>query len=114
MIDNNISPKFSPEFPNQRVSRKQKETFNWTKQMAKYVISLAMSVNDKSETQDLLNMANGIVDRTMYEYVFRTFGIKKEDKDNETLIKDLREVDILQPIKDKSVIIIINLINNYF
>lgn len=113
MIDNNISPKFSPEFPNQRVSRKQKETFNWTKQMAKYVISLAMSVNDKSETQTLLNMANGIVDRKMYEYVFRTFGIKKEDKDNENLIKDLREVDILQPIKDKYLGEFTSSYNNY-
>lgn len=113
MIDNNISPKFSPEFPNQRVSRKQKETFTWTKQMAKYVISLAMSVNDKSETQTLLNMANGIVDRKMYEYVFKTFGIKKEDKDSETLIQDLREVDILQPIKDKYLGEFTSSYNNY-
>lgn len=89
------------KFPNQRVSLKQKQTLKWTMDMANYVIHLAMSYNDKNQTIDLLEMANGVVKKEMYEYVLKTFGIKEDEKKSELLINDLRDIDFLQPIKDK-------------
>ena len=91
--------------PNQRVSIKEKATPKWTKDMANYVISLALMSNDKSKTKTFLDMANGKVNKDMYEYVLKTFGTKGEDlsnsKDHSKLIADLREINILQPIKDR-------------
>jgi len=89
------------KFPNQRISLKEKQTLKWTMDMANYVVRLAMSYNDKTKTVDLLNMANGHVDKKMYDYVLKTFGVTTDEKKSELLINDLRDIDFLQPIKDK-------------
>ena len=101
------------DFPNQRVSLSKKQSNAWTKSMADYVLQLAFSYNNKRETLELLDMANGIVPKNMYEYVLKTFGIKGEDKQAERLIDDLREIDILQPIKDKYLGEFTSAYNNY-
>lgn len=103
--------------PEQRVSIKTKQSKNWSKSMADYVIQLAISCNDKSKTTKFLSMANGKVDKDMYEYVLRTFGTKdeeiKESKNHRKLIADLREINLLQPIKDTYLGEFITSYNNY-
>ena len=59
--------------PNQRVSLKTKQTSQWTKDMADYIINLAISCNDKTKTKTYLDMANGVVDKSMYEYVLKSW-----------------------------------------
>lgn len=92
--------------PNQKVSLSKKQSKTWTKQMADYVVGLAISCNDKSKVRDFLNAANGNIPESTYEYVFKTFGIDgtnttDEEKLEQTLIKDLRKIDLLAPIKDR-------------
>lgn len=103
--------------PEQRVSIKTKQSKDWTKKMADYVIQLAISCNDKSKTKQFLEMANGKVAKEMYEYVLKTFGTKdeeiKESKNHKKLIADLREINLLQPIKDTYLGEFITSYNNY-
>lgn len=103
--------------PNQRISLKHKQSQKWTKEMADYVINLAVSSNNKNEVRDLLDMANGIVKKEMYEYVLKTYidveGNDKSKQDRERLIADLRQINFLQPIKDKYLGEFISSYNNY-
>ena len=99
--------------PNQRVSLKTKQTAKWTKSMADYVVNLAVSCNDKSKTREFLDMANGHVNKDMYEYVIKTYGVTGSDIQKEKLIDDLREIDFLQPIKDIYLGEFVNSYNNY-
>jgi len=99
--------------PNQRVSLQKKQTHDWTKQMADYVVNLAVSCSDKSQTRDFMDMANGKVSKSMYAYVLKTYGIDKADIENENLIGELRDIDILSPIKDKYLGEFISSYNNY-
>ena len=85
--------------PDQRVSFKTKQSAKWSKNMADYVVGLAISCNDKVRTANFMNMANGHIDKAMYEYALKSYGGKDNDKEN--ILKDLREIDWLQPIKDK-------------
>jgi len=91
--------------PNQRVSLKKKQTSAWTKSMADYVVNLAVSCSDKSQTKTLLDMANGIVDTSMYAYALKSYGLKDKElaevDNQQNLIKDLRDINFLSPIKDR-------------
>lgn len=98
--------------PDQRVSFKTKQSARWTKQMADYVVNLAISCNDKTRTASFLNMANGHIDKSMYDYVLKTYGLK-EDSKKESMLDDLREIDWLQPIKDKYLGEFVSSYNNY-
>lgn len=98
--------------PDQRVSFKTKQSAKWTKQMADYVVNLAISCNDKTRTTSFLNMANGYIDKSMYEYVLKTYGLK-EDSTKESMLDDLRDIDWLQPIKDKYLGEFVSSYNNY-
>jgi len=101
------------KMPNQRVSFKKKQSLEWTKSMAEYVINLAIASNDKEETKKLLDMANGHIPRETYDYVLKTFAESSDDKKAERLISDVREIDILQPIKDKYLGEFASSYNNY-
>ena len=111
MVENVMNTQF--QFPNQRVSLKKKQSIDWTKKMAEYVINLCIASNDKSKTHELLDMANGKVNRKMYDYVLKAFGETSADKKSELLIEELREIDILQPIKDKYLGEFTSSYNNY-
>lgn len=92
-------------FPNQRVPYSEKITPEWTRQMANWVVNLALSLNDKVFTKKLLDMSNGIVPYSTYSYVFKKY-IKDLDKTgkesiNEHTLNDLRDIDLLLPIKEK-------------
>lgn len=97
--------------PDQRVSFKTKQSAKWSKNMADYVVGLAISCNDKVRTANFMNMANGHIDKAMYEYALKSYGGKDNDKEN--ILKDLREVDWLQPIKDKYLGEFVSSYNNY-
>ena len=97
--------------PDQRVSFKTKQSAKWSKNMADYVASLAISCNDKVRTANFMNMANGHIDKAMYEYALKSYGGKDDDKEN--ILKDLREIDWLQPIKDKYLGEFVSSYNNY-
>ena len=95
-----LSDSFNNTLPDQRVSFRTKQTVKWSMNMANYVVTLAVGSNDKTRTARFLNMANGEVDKKMYEYVLKTYGLK--DKINkESILEDVRDIDWLQPIKDK-------------
>jgi len=108
----NIDNDLHNVLPNQRVSFKTKQGAKWTKQMADYVVNLAISCNDKTRTVDFLNMANGHINKNMYDYVLKTYGLKDDSK-KESMLEDLREIDWLQPIKDKYLGEFISSYNNY-
>lgn len=96
-----LSDSFNNTLPDQRVSFKTKQTVKWSMNMANYVVTLAVGSNDKTRTARFLNMANGEVDKKMYEYVLKTYGLKDNKVDKESILEDLRDIDWLQPIKDK-------------
>ena len=103
--------------PNQRVSLKTKQTEKWTKDMADYIINLAISCNDKTKTKTYLDMANGIVDKSMYEYVLKSYGVKDNElsksQNHQQLISELRNINLLSPIKDRYLGEFTSSYNNY-
>lgn len=103
--------------PNQRVSLKTKQTEKWTKDMADYIINLAISCNDKTKTKTYLDMANGVVDKSMYEYVLKSYGVKDNElsksKNHQQLISELRNINLLSPIKDRYLGEFTSSYNNY-
>lgn len=102
----------TPILPNQRVSLKTKQSNAWTKQMADYIVSLAYACNNKQRTKEFLDMANGVVSKDMYNYVLQTYGVVADDS-NQNLLDDLRDIDLLQPIKDKYLGEFTNAYSNY-
>lgn len=104
--------------PDQRVSFVTKQTEAWYKQMADYVITLAMSSSDKVQTQKYLNAANGVVTPDDYAYVMKTYltaedSTEVENALNADALGKLRDVDILTPIKEKYMGEFINAYHNY-
>ena len=96
-----LSDSFDNVLPDQRVSFKTKQTVKWSMNMANYVVTLAQGCNDKTRTARFLDMANGVVDKKMYNYVLKTYGLKDNHIDKESILEDLRDIDWLQPIKDQ-------------
>ena len=81
-----LSDSFNSILPDQRVSFKTKQTVKWSMNMANYVVTLAVGSNDKARTARFLNMANGEVDKKMYEYVLKTYGLKESGIDKESIL----------------------------
>jgi hypothetical protein len=105
--------------PDQRVSTAKKTTDkNWYIPMANFVIDLAVSSADKSKTISFMNAANGIMDKSDYAYVMKTYMNAGEATDVERELEaerlgKLRDVDILTPIKEKYMGEFINSYHNY-
>ena len=98
------SPTNNISMPKQRVSDVHKASASWTKDMADYVVAVAKACNDKSKIKDFLDAANGIIPKDQYEYVFKTYktdNATDAERLSQTLISDLRELDLLSPIKDR-------------
>lgn len=98
------SPINNITMPKQRVSDVHKASSQWTQEMADYVVAVAKACNNKSIIRDFLDAANGRYNKEQYEYVFKTYktdGATEDEKLAQTLISDLREFDLLSPIKDR-------------
>lgn len=99
------------ELPDQRVSDKVKQQAKWYIQNADYWISLALGQNDKTITQKFLDAANGLVDKSTYEYVLKNYVDKLGD--SAKLYGEIRDVDFLTPIKERYMGEFINMFANY-
>lgn len=104
--------------PNTRASIAEKHGEKWYKQMADWVIELALASNDKSFTSKCLDAANGVINKEDYEYVLGTYITGKEATEaenqlNAQVLGKLRDVDILTPIKEKYMGEFISSYHNY-
>ena len=99
------------ELPDQRVSDKVKQQAKWYIQNADYWIRLALGQNDKTITQKFLDAANGLVDKSTYEYVLKNYVDKLGD--SAKLYGEIRDVDFLTPIKERYMGEFINMFANY-
>ena len=98
--------------PDQYVSSHFKMTDKkWGMAMTNFVIDLASSFNNKSETQKYLDAANGIVDKDTYKYVLATYNSEQGKK--ELMPGSIRDVDFLKPIKDRYMGEFISAYHNY-
>jgi hypothetical protein len=84
-------------FPDQRVSTKKKRTdADWYVPTIDYIIDRAISENNKNEVKTNIDYANGIIDKDMYNYVSKKYGT-----DEVPLPADIRELDLITPIKER-------------
>ena len=97
--------------PDQRVSESEKLKARWYIQNADYWIQLALGQNDKTITQKFLDAANGLVDKSTYEYVLKNYVDKVGD--DAKLYGEIRDVDFLTPIKERYMGEFINMFANY-
>lgn len=97
--------------PDQRVSESEKLKARWYIQNADYWINLALGQNDKTITQKFLDAANGLVDKSTYEYVLKNYVDKVGD--DAKLYGEIRDVDFLTPIKERYMGEFINMFANY-
>lgn len=97
--------------PDQRVSETEKLKAKWYIQNADYWIQLALGQNDKTITQKFIDAANGLVDKSTYEYVLKNYVDKVGD--DAKLYGEIRDVDFLTPIKERYMGEFINMFANY-
>jgi hypothetical protein len=88
-------------YPNQRVSTSEKLKEDWYVNNIKYFINLATSVNNKEDTLNNLNAANGIVDKDTYKYVLSPLQSDGDSIGN--LPGEIRDIDFITPIKEKNI-----------
>lgn len=85
------------KFPDQRVSFKKKTTDpDWYIPTIDYIIDRCMNVDNKQEVKENLSFANGKIDKKTYEYVSKKYGT-----DEVKLPGDIRELDLVTPIKER-------------
>lgn len=90
MVNNTI-------FPDQRVSTKKKITDpDWYVPTIDYIINRAISADNKTEVKENLKYANGEIDKKTYDYVSKKYGT-----DEVPLPADIRELDLITPIKER-------------
>jgi len=87
--------------PKQRVSLKEKMKPDYYINNIHYYIGVAMSTNDKGETLDNLNSANGVVPDTTYKYVLEPLSPDGTSFDN--LPGVIRDTDFITPIREKNI-----------
>ena len=88
-------------YPNQKVSFKEKQSPEWYIPCADYLVSRAISINDKDTTAMNLNAANGIIDKSVYKYILEPLQVDTNVTKN--LPGTIRDVDFLTPIKEKNI-----------
>lgn len=74
---------------------------NWKVNNVKFYINRAKALHDKSKIQDCLKAAEGYVDEKTYKYVMNPLNAKT--KDLKGFAGEIRDVDIVSPIKDKQI-----------
>lgn len=72
----------------------------WYYRNANYWIDICMSNSDKGYLRKFFNAANGLVDQRTYEYVLKTYIDESGESKNQ--YGELRDIDFLTPIKEKS------------
>ena len=92
------------EFPNQRVSDKEKRKKSWYIPCTNYIIDRAISVNNKQETISNLRAANGEIDEESIQYVLRPYSKSITDIQGSGKNKfpdTIRKIDYITPIKER-------------
>lgn len=107
----NVNRARTSSIPDQRVSESKKQQAKWYIPNADYWINLALGQNDKTITQKFLDAANGLVDKSTYEYVLKNYVDKIGEKAQ--LYGEIRDVDFLTPIKERYMGEFINMFANY-
>jgi len=91
----------SLHLPDQRVSDKVKKSVDFYKPTCDYFIQLGISLNNKQDTRNNIDAANGIVDPAKFKDIISPFTASVE----EVLPKlpgEIRDIDFITPIKEKN------------
>lgn len=91
----------STHLPNQRVSETHKNTPEFFQPTCDYYIALGQSLNNRVDTKNNINAANGIIDPSKFKDVISPFTADI----NEVLPKlpgEIRDIDFITPIKEKN------------
>lgn len=86
---------------NQRVSLSEKMKSDWYINNFHYFMALALQCNNKDETLNNIDAANGIVDSKTYAYVVKPLQANGESLGN--LPGEIRDVDFINPIREKNI-----------
>lgn len=82
--------------PEQRVSRSRKNEPSWYESTCDYLIAKATSINDKSRTRRLYNIAKGIIDQDDYEATLNPYNAKHDEFTKYPV--SIKNNDIVKPI----------------
>ena len=85
----------------QRVSSSAKRKDDWKVHNMHYYLNIAYSQNDRNETINDINAANGIVDSETYKYVLNPLQAQGDKLKN--LPGEIRDVDFVTPIREKNI-----------
>lgn len=83
--------------PNQRTKMVDKLDKKWYMPTIDYFISACISCNNKNDIQKWLDASNGVISRESLKYVVKPMG---EDAAITNLPSDLRDTDIITPIRE--------------
>lgn len=101
--------------PEQRVSRSEKSKEGWYVPMADWVIGLGLSASTKLNVAMFIDAANCRYSRKDFEQVLKTYDYPTDSQFafQYDKIQNIRDVDILTPIKEKDMGEFINSYHNY-
>ena len=95
----------------QRVSVSKKQSEGWYMPNIHYYIGMATSLNNKNNTKENLDSANGIIDTKTYNYVLNP--IQFDGDAVKKLPGEIRDVDFINPIREKNIGEYLELPHNY-
>lgn len=92
----NISLGTKVDFPQQRVSWEEKQKPKWYCNCIDYVISLGMSINDRSETETQIRILNGDIPQEFYKKTLNPYNADNEKY--KRFPATMRNLDIMKDI----------------
>lgn len=88
-------------FPSQKTSMAEKAKASWYIPCIDYLIDKAIIINNKIEVRRNMDAANGLVDKKTYEYVLHP--LTGYDNTLNNFPGEIRDVDIITPIREKHI-----------
>ena len=90
------------EFPNQRVSRNEKEKDSFFKPTYDNLISRALNLNKKDDILAWLDAANGKISTTSLNYLISPLKDKKTEQTLGKLPGELRDTDLINTVRERN------------
>ena len=87
---------FSPEFPEQKVSWREKQKESWYANCIDFVISRGLAFNDRSETETKLNVLHGDIPNEFYKKTLNPYNSNNEKYLN--FPATMRNLDIMNDV----------------
>ena len=91
------------EFPNQRVSRSEKEQDSFYKPTYDHIINRALNLNKKDDITAWLDAANGMISNTSLNYLVSPLKDNETEKTIGKLPGEIRDTDLINTVRERNI-----------